>query len=108
MSTITIGNIVKFAHPVSKQNESERLIIIGEIANEFVAVEVHPFTREMKSIQKNDLANVSSNSHEVCCICGNKIKGYGHNTAPAAEGRCCDDCNKSIILPARMLKYENQ
>ena len=38
-----------------------------------------------------------------CCICGEKLEGYGNNPAPLAEkGRCCDRCNLEKVLPARM------
>lgn len=38
-----------------------------------------------------------------CCICGRIFKGYGNNPAPVKKhGRCCDDCNSSKVIPARM------
>ncbi len=38
-----------------------------------------------------------------CCICGNKIWGYGNNPAPVkTEGVCCDECNKRIVIPIRL------
>lgn len=40
----------------------------------------------------------------VCPICGNTFTGYGNNPYPIAEeGRCCDDCNRSYVLPMRIL-----
>ena len=34
----------------------------------------------------------------VCCICGKKFKGYGHNPDPLKkEGQCYDECNKKVI-----------
>lgn len=60
-----------------------------------------------------------------CVICNGEIKGevittpskfqialeYGNNADPVAIGKCCDKCNYSIVIPARMLnskinKYE--
>ena len=38
----------------------------------------------------------------ICCICGNRSDGYGHNAAPVAEGRCCSDCNSLKVIPARI------
>lgn len=26
----------------------------------------------------------------------------GHNAEPVNNGRCCDDCNYTVVLPARM------
>jgi hypothetical protein len=37
-----------------------------------------------------------------CCICYETISGsYGHNAQPIAPGRCCEVCNREIVLPAR-------
>ena len=42
-----------------------------------------------------------------CKICKGKIEiinGYrdGHNAEPVAKGRCCADCNSSVVLQARL------
>jgi hypothetical protein len=42
-----------------------------------------------------------------CCICGNMIepKGdwiLGNNAEPIKDGRCCDDCNATKVIPARI------
>lgn len=39
-----------------------------------------------------------------CCICGSAITyGMGNNPAPiAVGGRCCDNCNTSVVIPARL------
>lgn len=48
---------------------------------------------------KADLAD----PHELCCLCGEKIEGYGNNPDPVrTEGRCCDDCNITRVCPARV------
>jgi len=34
---------------------------------------------------------------------GNKHYWYGGNNAqPVADGVCCDECNKSVVIPERM------
>ena len=39
-----------------------------------------------------------------CTICREVIEGeYGHNAEPADTGRCCDDCNKEVVIPTRIL-----
>lgn len=40
-----------------------------------------------------------------CVICSVNIEDYGHNPEPIneGEGRCCEDCNFSYVIPARML-----
>ncbi len=39
---------------------------------------------------------------EKCCICGKLIKGYGNEAYPVAKGKCCDECNKNKVIPARI------
>ena len=39
----------------------------------------------------------------TCCICGKKFNGFGNNPAPVKQdGECCDDCNNSYVLAARL------
>lgn len=40
----------------------------------------------------------------ICAICGKPITDdpYGHNPWPVAEGRCCTECNKNVVIPTRM------
>jgi hypothetical protein len=45
---------------------------------------------------------------EVCCICGEKIEGYGNNAEPYDEGRCCDACNLKFVIPARIELANNK
>lgn len=37
-----------------------------------------------------------------CCICGKDFEGFGNNAEPIADGQCCDACNASEVIPARM------
>lgn len=40
-----------------------------------------------------------------CCICGKEFEGYGNNPWPFCDdedARCCDDCNRDTIIPARL------
>ena len=37
-----------------------------------------------------------------CVICGEHFYGFGNDPAPVKNtGRCCDDCNSLIVVPAR-------
>lgn len=39
----------------------------------------------------------------ICCICGKEYTHWGNNPYPIKEdGRCCDDCNFSVVLAARL------
>lgn len=40
-----------------------------------------------------------------CCLCGKDIKDFGNNPWPLKKNeddRCCDDCNITKVIPARM------
>jgi len=38
----------------------------------------------------------------ACCLCGGTYRNFGHNAAPLSDGRCCDDCNYTKVLPERL------
>jgi len=40
----------------------------------------------------------------VCCICHKNQVGFGNNPAPLGKAgqRCCDECNDSLVIPARI------
>jgi hypothetical protein len=43
-----------------------------------------------------------------CSICLSEIEvgpggwSEGHNAAPITEGRCCGECNDTVVIPARL------
>ena len=37
-----------------------------------------------------------------CKICNETILGHGHNAQPVANGRCCDVCQDTKVLPLRL------
>lgn len=37
------------------------------------------------------------NQGQICSICGKTIYGYGHNSQPVKEGRCCEKCNEEVV-----------
>ena len=46
-----------------------------------------------------------------CKICKGNIEivnGYrdGHNANPVAKGRCCGDCNSTVVIKARLNQIE--
>lgn len=45
-----------------------------------------------------------------CVLCGCWFNGYGHNPEPLAKAfyRCCDDCNRLLVIPARIGMYYNK
>lgn len=41
-----------------------------------------------------------------CDICGKEFQGYGNNPAPLEGKVCCDNCNKTYVIPARLKQLE--
>ena len=38
-----------------------------------------------------------------CSICNNKINDrFGNNAEPVNNGKCCNDCNSTVVIPARI------
>lgn len=38
-----------------------------------------------------------------CCICNRECESaYGNNSQPIRNGRCCDICNDTKVIPARI------
>lgn len=48
--------------------------------------------------------NEDKEEAKICCICGKEYSGYGNNAEPVKAGKCCDDCNLSEVIPARIAK----
>lgn len=45
--------------------------------------------------------------YKTCSICGNPYVGYGCNARPVNNGRCCNVCDRTVVIPAR-IKRMNQ
>ena len=41
------------------------------------------------------------NETGTCSICGKEYTHWGNNAQPINDGRCCDECNYTKVLPAR-------
>lgn len=39
---------------------------------------------------------------KICSICQEDYGEFGNNATPVNQGRCCDECNYAVVLPARM------
>lgn len=54
--------------------------------------------KEVNDIVKHVEASINTVLNNVCCICGEELKGFGNNPYPISdEGRCCDKCNDKVI-----------
>lgn len=47
-----------------------------------------------------------------CCLCGKDTAGWGNNPYPLCdekdfESRCCDECNDTYVIPARILNCKS-
>ncbi len=40
-----------------------------------------------------------------CCLCGKMANGHGNNAQPLREGKACDACNVSIVIPHRIALF---
>lgn len=61
----------------------------------------------MSGAKKHTAANgrlSRKNGARVCCICRRHYTGFGNNAEPVKRGRCCDDCNIAIVIPARLAR----
>ena len=49
----------------------------------------------------------------ICSICGKKIPteldgwSIGNNAEPINDGRCCNECNETVVIPARIKQIKN-
>ena len=42
-----------------------------------------------------------------CSICNNEINDrFGNNAEPVNNGRCCSDCNSTVVIPTTGLVVE--
>jgi hypothetical protein len=50
-----------------------------------------------------------------CCLCGKELpkdplSGWdrGNNAEPVAQGRCCNECNITKVIPERLRRLKNK
>jgi len=44
---------------------------------------------------------------KLCSICGEKLDNeWGNNAQPVNDGKCCNDCNKCIVIPERLKRFQ--
>ena len=50
-----------------------------------------------------------------CKICGKEILmdadgkwDGGHNAEPITEGRCCEKCNDTVVIPMRLREFQSR
>lgn len=69
--------------------------------------------KEIREIRRalnpnKDLTTEDGQHVYECCLCHRIVIGHGNNPYPIMKnGSCCDDCNSSIVIPARIMSYKN-
>lgn len=43
---------------------------------------------------------------QICVICKLEYDGFGNNAEPIKKGRCCDKCNSTKVLLARLINFK--
>ena len=51
---------------------------------------------------------MSTKETKICSICGKPYTGWGNNAYPVNNGRCCDHCNTTKVIPARFAALKNE
>jgi hypothetical protein len=44
----------------------------------------------------------------ICVICGRRFSEFGHSAQPVKHGRCCNVCNDTYVIPARLAAARKQ
>ena len=45
---------------------------------------------------------MAKKTNNICSICGQEYYGYGNNAQPINNGRCCNECNRTKVVPFRI------
>jgi hypothetical protein len=70
----------------------------------FVFKDDSRLTREFitKGAAKDFVKRCKELDARLCSICGAPFEGHGHNAMPINEGRCCDSCCNTLVVPRRI------
>ena len=65
-------------------------------------------TNKEKKMAKGYLGTYGARKCKICKGNIEVINGYrdGHNALPVTKGRCCSDCNSSVVFKARLDQIE--
>jgi hypothetical protein len=45
---------------------------------------------------------------KICSICQAPFDEFGNNAAPVNAGRCCNLCNDTVVIPARIRRMRRE
>jgi hypothetical protein len=60
----------------------------------------------LKTTNPKTTKKIRQASLPTCSICQLPYEGYGNNAWPINDGRCCDGCNWSTVIQARIRPTE--
>ena len=86
-------------------DESEKKYNIKRINEhlEKILEQYTQITNELDEIIFKDKKN-----QHICSICGKTYEEYGNNAQPVNNGRCCDKCNATVVIPRRIQEHQNR
>tara|TARA_Y100000296_G_scaffold75538_1_gene95317 strand:+ start:413 stop:718 length:306 start_codon:yes stop_codon:yes gene_type:complete len=62
------------------------------------------FDKSVKIIDvKEQVILKTSPEYKLCVICDKVYTGLGANAAPIKDGQCCDQCDKTVVIPTRII-----
>jgi hypothetical protein len=45
---------------------------------------------------------------KICVICHKPYTEYGNNAEPIRSGRCCNQCNDTVVIPRRIKRMRRK
>lgn len=56
----------------------------------------------IKKKENSKIINGEFEKNGSCSICDELYDSWGHNAEPISNGRCCEQCNATVVIPKRM------
>ena len=53
------------------------------------------------------MPEITPQTLHVCSICQKPFTGFGNNAYPINNGRCCNWCNDTVVIPARIIQMRS-
>lgn len=105
-------------HKIASSTEYVLILFYFQIDTSVICIEIHNIIKndlieinQFLTLRKNTLLKKWENiddedktSKHICSICGKHYEGSGNNSQPINDGKCCDNCNNSIVIPIRLVR----
>ena len=86
-------------------DESEKKYNIKRI-NEHLEKILKEYTQMTNEL--DEIIFSKNKNQKICSICGKTYEEYGNNAQPVNNGRCCDKCNATVVIPRRIQEHQNR